>query len=453
MKKLTPSGLLVLGLCLLALTGLSCNQEKKPSSQSGEKAKVEGDLVFITLAENEVASLQIATTKVEKHPVKEHLELTGWVMAKQGREVALTAPVAGVVLEPPGKYFAANPRLAATFAGLAATPARQRSLLAAAVLCPTTTYDPPIPGHPVRANQLLFRMRPVLSPLERIQLAALKRSFEMDLVKAEVTLKQAETQRDRIAPLVKAGTRSQQDLDDIVLRVDHALEDHRSALDKLDAIEHLALIDITAPRAGQVAIVHVSPGQYVPAAAPLVTLIDLDTVWVRVPVPEHDLQQVHRAGKATVVLRAPRADVEKNAGVNERTFEATLASEAPLVDATRHTVDFIYEIPPKGAKHGHFARDLMVTALVPVSTGQPETAVPYAAIVYDAHGGAWVYVDRGKAKSGKQQYERRGVNVGARVHGTDLVVVRPSLTAGEAVVTSGAGILFSREFYKPPVNP
>ena len=223
---------------------------------------------------------------------------------------------------------------------------------------------------------------------------------------------------------------------------------------------------ITAPRAGTVAIVHVSPGQYVPAAAPLVTVIDLQTLWVRVPVPEHDLQQVDRQRPATVMLRSPRAAADKNAPTEERTLSAKFQGEVPLVDPTRHTVDLIYELAPKEKTpggRGFFAKDLMVTVLLPLGENRPESAVPYSAIVYDAHGGAWIYLDRGLAKAGpkegKQLYERRGVNVGSRVRArvdgseTDCVVVRPSLAVGERVVTSGAGVLFSREFYKPPVNP
>ena len=122
----------------------------------------------------------------------------------------------------------------------------------------------------------------------------------------------------------------------------------------------------------------------------------------------------------------------------------------------------IYELTPaKGTTldAGQFAKDLMVTVRVPLGRKQRESVVPYSAVVFDPYGGAWIYLDRGQAKSGKQQYERRKVEVGGRVRAdvdgveTNCVILRPTLAAGERVVTSGAGILFSREFYQPPVNP
>jgi RND family efflux transporter MFP subunit len=415
-------------LCLSALAGLGCNQQAKTgSAPGGEKPKVEAELAFITLAPNEVASLQIETKKITPQPVKERLELTGWVVAKQGHEVTLTAPVAGYVVEPTG----------------------------------AKSYVPPVPGQHVKADQLLFRMKPVLTPLEDVQFRTLKVGVDTELEKAREWLRLSEQEAKDMKAQVESKAKPKQELDRAQTRLKHADQDYQLAQKKAKLLT-LAEVDVDAKRAGTVAVVNVSPGQYVPAAAPLVTLIDLDTVWVRVPVPEHDLQQVDRNRPATVVLRSPRANIDKNAKTEERAFEAVLKSEAPLVDPTRHTVDLIYEVSPKQlaqGKRGHFARDLMVTVLVPLGEDRPESAVPYSAVVYDAHGNAWVYVDRGKAKSGKHQYERRGVNVGARVRApvegreTDCVVVRPTLAAGESVVTFGAGVLFSREFYKPPVNP
>src|SRR5262249_4146442 len=65
--------------------------------------------------------------------------------------------------------------------------------------------------------------------------------------------------------------------------------------------------------AGTVLIVHVSPGQYVPLAAPLVTVADLSQLWVRVPVPEQELPHVARGLPASLRPRFARTDRRKPA--------------------------------------------------------------------------------------------------------------------------------------------
>ena len=133
MKTPVPRGLLLLwGAALLLLPGLSCQQRKATTSpHSVEKPKAEGDLAFVALTPEEVKARGIATQKIAPRLVLEHLELTGWIQAKQGHEVTITAPVAGYVLELP---------------------------------------DPvamPIPGEHVDEDQLLLHLLPVHSPSKK----------------------------------------------------------------------------------------------------------------------------------------------------------------------------------------------------------------------------------------------------------------------------------------------
>ena len=81
-------------------------------------------------------------------------------MAKPGHEVTLTAPGAGYV------HF------------------RKKILV-------------PVPGDPVAAEQELLELEPVLSPVEHIQVASLKRGIESDLVKANTTLTTAQSDFER----------------------------------------------------------------------------------------------------------------------------------------------------------------------------------------------------------------------------------------------------------------
>jgi multidrug efflux pump subunit AcrA (membrane-fusion protein) len=221
-------------------------------------------------------------------------------------------------------------------------------------------------------------------------------------------------------------------------------------------------VTLRAPRAGKVLTVHVSPGQYVPAAAPLVTLIDLEQPWVRVPVPEYDLPAVKREQSAPIVLKSPgttTAPGPKGRNVLSGKWKALV----PQVDPTRHTAEVIYELAP-GPLTGLLAKDQLVTVFVPLGKKRPECVVPYDAVVFDAHGGSWVYLDKSAEGADPHLYERQRVELGPTLTDgivlwradtgptpADGIVLRPALHNGERVVVTGAAELFSREFYKPPV--
>src|SRR5262249_11764767 len=152
---------------------------------------------------------------------------------------------------------------------------------------------------------------------------------------------------------------------------------------------------IRAPRTGTLLSVLVSPGQYVPAAAPLMTIADLSQLWVRVPIPEHDLPRVDRRQAATLVLKSAGSGTHPGDSGLDRSFPIQPVAVVPQVDTARHTADLIYELPALAAERGVFAKDQMVTVSVPLGEQRPqkETVVPYSAVIFDAYAGAWIYFD------------------------------------------------------------
>src|SRR5262249_36589507 len=136
---------------------------------------------------------------------------------------------------------------------------------------------------------------------------------------------------------------------------------------------------LTAPRSGRVLAVLVSPGQYVSAAAPLLTFADLGRLWVRVPVPEYDLPPIQQGKPATVYLPGTAAGLQANGGVpngGRRTHVAAFKATVHQVDPVRHTADLLYELPPEADKSGLFAKDQMVAVLLPLGGEEEETVVP-----------------------------------------------------------------------------
>jgi RND family efflux transporter MFP subunit len=407
MTTLPPRFVLAAAFVASAAAGCSQSPGQAPPA-AAEKPRAEADLGRTTLSADAAASLGIGTEPARTGRVQARLTLTGWVVPRPGREVTVTAEAAGYVR-------AAGPL--------------------------------PVVGLPVTGDQELLRLEPVPSPVERIQMAALKRGFESELAKARESVGVAESEHRRLEELVGQKLRGQQDLEQALARLKHAQEDLRAAEYKCNLFAgppgqptvHLPPLTLRAPFAGTVLALHASPGQYVVAGAPLVTLADLSEPWVRVPVPENDLPRLQGRKNALVSLRG---------GDPAAAVEAPAVALVPQVDPAKHTADMMYELkrPPDGAA---LARDQMVTAQVPVAGEREEALVPYAAVVFDAYAGTWIYIDVTAGGAKERVYERRRVELGPSEGGE--VAVRPPPKAGERVVTAGAAALFSREFYKPPV--
>jgi RND family efflux transporter MFP subunit len=410
-------------LCLLFLIGMAgCGPGNgKPASAPGpkaEKPRVESDLARITLTDEAAQSLGIQTKPPRTGEIQDQLILPGWVMVPPGNEVTLTAPVAGYVLA-------------------------------------ADSGPVPAPGRPVTEKQVVFRIRPVLSPLEQIQLATLKRGVESELAKANESMELAQKEFKRITDLHQQKLRSQQELEQASTRLRLAREDRQSAKDKLDLFgktaerDTLPPVNVISPRAGTVLALTASPGQYVTAAAPLATIADLTHLWLRVPIPETDLPRLDRKAQASILFR-PRF------GQSSAPLRVPLVALVPVVDTVRRTADVLYELPAAARDRGLAARDQMVHVGVPIDRTQKESMVPYAAVVYDAHGGAWIYLDRTSGEGKGRVYERRRVELGPMA-GDEVAVrmigsggtIQPACKADDRVVAVGAGVLFSREFYKP----
>lgn len=380
-----------------------CGQQTPPRPAAVEKPRVESELARITLSAEAARSLKIRSEHLPPREVQDHKQLLGWIVPQQGLEVSLTAPVSGYVR------------------AAAATP---------------------VPGKAVKGKETLLSLDPVLSPLETLQLAALKRGVENELAKAQESLQVAESELSRTEELVKQKLRGQQELEQAQARMRHAKEDLEAARDKLKLFPRkgeakLAPVPIVPPRDGTLLVLHVSPGQFVAAAAPLATLIDLTSPWVRVAVAESDLSLLDLKAPASVWLRGPGP---------ARPLEAKPLSYVPQVDPVKRTAEVLYELTPPADLT--LAKDQVVYVHTPMRGKTRESVVPYSAVVFDAYAGAWVYLDRTGKEAREHVYERRRVELG--VPRGDEIVIRPPLGENDVVVTEGAAALFSREFHKPP---
>ena len=390
-------------LIVLSLTGCTENSPK-PAGTSPEKKKDESSLAFTDLSKKAYEKLEIKIEKMALQEVRERRSLTGWVMAKPGHEVTLTAPTAGYVQFLKG-----------------------HSLIA---------------GEAVAAKDKLFQLDPFLNPVEKMQVKALERGAEAEFVKAQTTLRNAEIEYQRAVEL--KNIKSKQEFEQAKKALDFAEEELKAAKDKRTYFK-TEIISLEAPQAGVISQLHVGPGQYVPTAAPLVTIIDLQQVWIRVPVSEYDFDVVDADSKVDVTFK------NANHGRKDKplSFKAKLMARVPQVDPVKHTGDVWYELEGTKGSSG-FMKDQMVTVRVPIGKKEKAPVVPASAVIYDAHGHAWIYLEITKEGDAKHRFERRPVEVVAAVDGG--LMLRSQMTEGERVVTHGAAVLFSRDFHKTPVQ-
>lgn len=207
------------------------------------------------------------------------------------------------------------------------------------------------------------------------------------------------------------------------------LDTNRSALDQARAgiARTQAIIDqklIRAPFAGELGIRQVQLGQYVSPGTPLVTLTDLDPLYVNFTLPEQTRAEVEVGRKVEVRVDA----------FSDRVFEATLTTVEPQVDPSTRTIKLQATLPnpDKLLLPGMFANARLVLPPDPDVVTVPETAVTqtlYGDSVYVVHDDA--------APDGKpvQKAVQTFVETGSVADGR--IVIKRGVEAGDMVVASG----------------
>ncbi|HMR29345.1 MAG TPA: efflux RND transporter periplasmic adaptor subunit [Geminicoccaceae bacterium] len=207
------------------------------------------------------------------------------------------------------------------------------------------------------------------------------------------------------------------------------LDTNQSALDQARAgiSRTQAVIDqklIKAPFDGQLGIRQVQLGQYVSPGTTLVTLTDLDPLYVNFTLPEQTRAEVQ-------VGRRVEVRVDAFPG---RAFEAELTTVEPQVDPSTRTIRLQATLPnpDKLLLPGMFAHARLVLPPEPEVVTVPETAVTQT--LY----GDSVYIVRDeKTPDGKpvQKAVQTFVETGSVSDGR--IVIRRGVQAGDLVVASG----------------
>ncbi|RZA21830.1 MAG: efflux RND transporter periplasmic adaptor subunit [Lysobacteraceae bacterium] len=269
-------------------------------------------------------------------------------------------------------------------------------------------------GQPVRAGTVLVRLN--------------NANEEATLKSLEASAKLARVQADRWQKLGKDKLVS---LDDVQSRITAAA----TAQAQVDAQRALiAQKVIRAPFSGVLGIRKVNLGQFIAPGAPIVSLQQLDPIYLDFSLPE---QRMDKMVEGTMV----RATVDALPGV---VFDGRVTAVEPQVDANTRNfkVQATVQNPDGKLRPGSFAhvafalggeRDVVVIPQTSISFNPYGNAVFVIAQVERAAGEKDM---QGKPLTGKKfVVKQRFIKTGA-TRG-DLIVVTDGLKPGEQVVTSG----------------
>ncbi|MCP3064158.1 efflux RND transporter periplasmic adaptor subunit [Myxococcus sp. K38C18041901] len=371
---------------------LACSADKPPAPPPAAKVSghvSEESLTTVTLHPEAEKRLDLRVEPVSKRSAARRHFLGGEVVVPSGNALLVTAPVAGVV----------------------AAAGSETALR---------------PGASVKRGEVLLRLVP-LAMVDRDLRAQAQRAVESAKAREEA----ASARLARTERLLKDGAGTERSVEEA--RADHAvaLAELQAAQSRLEMVGRSPLeadvsMLVRAPRDGVLRQVAVAPGQSIAAGAPLFEVVGISANWVRVPLFVDEALRL----KADAQVRVHALLSGRDEGV-----EALPVSGPPTADPLAATVDVFYELPASA----RFAPGQRVGVSLMLGEQVEVLAVPASSVVYDALGGAWLYV-----RQQEHVYVRSRVDV-LRLEGTQLLLARgPSV--GTPVVVTGAAELFGTEF-------
>jgi membrane fusion protein (multidrug efflux system) len=151
----------------------------------------------------------------------------------------------------------------------------------------------------------------------------------------------------------------------------------------------IAKKQLRAPFAGRAGIVTITPGSYLNSGTVIVTLQELDPVYVDFFVPQKDLAQAQVGRKATLTLDA----------FPGKTFSGTVNAVSPKIDTDTRNVLVEARVPNPDRI---LSPGMFVNVTVDAGSQQRYLTLPQTAIVYNPYGET-VYVVRTKSEFDAEQ--------------------------------------------------
>lgn len=373
-------------ICLAACKSKTADKNPAPAKQSNPVK--ETDLNTITLTEKAVQRLGIQTIEITESPISNSRLFSGEIIPVPGKMITLTAPVAGTLM---------------------------------------ASGNTVIAGSKVTKGQQLFRL--LIMPAE-------------NLISAQEEVAQREVQYNTALEKVKRTTRmyeeksgslrAKQEAEAELAGINAQLRVGRGRVELLQgnpsaATSRLSSMNMLAPISGTIVKIYSTPSQILSASAPIVDIVQLNPLWVRVPLYAGDENRIQKGGVAMV---------QNLSGGGATSIRATSVAGPQTSDPLATSIDLYYQIDNS---NGEMRPGQKVSVTLPFSGSENGIAVPFSAIVYDIQGGTWVYTNPSPNTYVRQRVELKTVM-------DNKAVLSRAPATGTKIVTVGAAELFGTEF-------
>jgi membrane fusion protein, multidrug efflux system len=225
----------------------------------------------------------------------------------------------------------------------------------------------------------------------------------------------AQLQLTRAQRLVRTGAQSREVLEQRGSERDQAL----ATVKQFDAL--IAQKQIRAPFAGELGLRRIDLGQHLNPGDPIVTLTDLNQLYVEFAVPQQDLGQIKLNGMVTVTTD----------GLAGRTFTGEVNAIEPQIDINTRNVT-VQALLPNSERV--LRPGMYVDVALNLPTEHDVLLVPVTAIQTSASGDSIIVV-RGASPEQGGTADVVPVTTGRRIG--NQVVIASGLKAGDVVVTAG----------------
>lgn len=391
------AGLVALAWSAFAPKGGKSEAGKPTPPASVPKTLKEEEILNFTLTPDAERRLGIETAVVKQKRLPRVRTFGGEITAPPGQTILVAAPLNGTLKAPAGGI--------------------------------------PRAGSRIKKGDVVFQLQPLLSPDARTTFAAARVDAEGQVENARVSVGAAKIALDRAKQLVMNEAGRQRDVDDAQAQYDLAVKTLAAAQARLRLLTQAvsdaekgtaAALPIEAPTDGLLRNVSALAEQNVPSGASLFEVVNLDPVWVRVPIFVGEAPELV-TDNATI---GPLTGKPRGEGKPARSVTAP-----PSANPAAGTVDLYFMLPNTETT---LAPGQRVGVTLTLKESAADLNVPWSAVVHDIHGGTWVYV-----LVAPHTYSRKRVQVRHVHQGTAVLKTGPP--KGTTIVTVGAEELFGTE--------
>lgn len=386
----------VIIMIIFTVSLVSCSKDdtaKKEVPAKVDNPVKESSLTTVTLSEMAEKRLGIETTLAESKNIPAVLKSTAEIIAIPGRNVLVSAPVAGTIL------YSNNVR---------------KSLA----------------GRTVKKGQEVMRL--LLMPPEKDALSARE---EVSVKEIEYNVALAKAQRaEQLYKDRAISEKLLQESQAALVAAKAALNGAKARLNLLDGTvldstsSNFSAMILEAPYNGVLQRVLIASGQKVAAATPLFEVAALNPLWLRVSVYVGDLVKINRSAD---ILISPLGN-----NLNDIEIKAKPINGPPLSDPAMASSDLYYEVMNE---EGKLRIGQKVMAFLPLISKERNVIIPSSAVIYDMYGGSWIYV-----KKAPLTYERRRIEISHTLE--SMSVITRGLEVGEEIVMTAVAELYGTEF-------